>query len=296
MSLQEDISKQSQKLNVGTIVKLYELDLTDVGESSTIYFTESIGRDYTPISFNSRSYTPIDIQATGFGSNSNGTNIRPKLVVSNVLLTLIPYLLSYRNLIGAKLTRRRTLERFLDGYPDANPSAEFTPDVFKIKSIPQRNNYNIEFELSSYIDSETTKVPGRLILRNYCSQIYRIYSSVLSDFSYEKATCPYATDYYYTKYGEYTTDKSKDVCGKMEKHCTLRYSGKRAKLVSSTYGKPIYIQDTQPTGVPSLTCWLDTSQVPNVWYIYNTNGNNEWNELASLPLPTYAFPSVARFR
>jgi len=170
---QEDIASDVQKLAVGNIVNLYELDLTDIGGTSILYFTESIDDDYTPIFFNAREYTPIHMQTSGWQTTGTEQLPRPKMVVSNVLLTFASYINTFDSLVGAKLTRRRTLEKYLDGKPTANPNAEFAPDIYKILSMPQRTKAAVEFELTPYVDFEGIKIPKRQILRDFCRQTYR---------------------------------------------------------------------------------------------------------------------------
>ena len=163
MSFQEDIASDVQKLTVGNIVSLYELDLTDIGSSDILYFTESIDNDYTPIYFNSREYTPIHMQTSGWQVTGTETLPRPKMLISNVLLTFASYINAFENLVGAKLTRRRTLDKYLDGRAEANPNAEFAPDIYRIRSMPQKTKAVAEFELTPYMDFEGIKIPKRQI-------------------------------------------------------------------------------------------------------------------------------------
>lgn len=86
-----------------------------------------------PTSRNGEIYQALPITAEGFELTGKGTLPRPKLAVSNIagtistLLTTLP-----EGLQGAKVTRIRTLGRYLDAVnfpgsvnPTADPYAEF---------------------------------------------------------------------------------------------------------------------------------------------------------------------------
>jgi len=297
MTFQSDIASDVQNLAVGNIVNLYELDMTEISgnPSDILYFTESIDNDYTPISFNAREYTPIHMQTSGWQVTGTESLPRPKIIVSNVLLTFASYINSFNDLVGATLIRRRTLEKYLDGKPEANPNAEFAPDIFRIRSLPQKTKAVAEFELAPFMDHEGIKIPKRLILRDFCRQAYRNWND--GSFDYSNASCPYVSTYCYTRLGAYTADCSQDDCGKELTDCEMRYAGIKALRGPGT----IYIQDTEPSGTVHGDFWLNTGVEPNVWYrrsiIHIGPATFEsWPELKPDPLPTWAFPSVARFR
>lgn len=290
MSFQENIASDVQKLAVGNIVNLYEVDLEEAGGTGVLYFTESIDNDYTPISFNAREYTPIHMQSSGWQVTGTESLPRPTISVSNVLLTFASYINSFDSLVGAKFTRRRTLEKYLDGKPTANPNAEFAADIYRIRSMPQKTKAVAQFELTPYVDFEKIKIPKRQILRDFCRQIYRRYDSDTGTFDYTKATCPYVGTYCYTRLGSYTTTQSEDSCGKELSDCEMRFAG----VVAERSGQDIFIQATEPGGAGWRDFWLDTSSEPNIWKKKNVLGH--WNTAKPDPLPTWAFPSVARFR
>jgi len=295
------IASDVQNLAVGNIVSLYELDLSNIGGDSEdiLYFSESIDNDYTPIFFNAREYQPIHMRTEGWQVTGTESMPRPKLIVSNVLLTFASYINAFQDLVGAVLTRRRTLEKYLDGEPGANPNAEFAPDIFVIRSMPQKTKAVAEFELAPFMDAEGIKLPKRQILRDFCRQTYRNYKAPA--FIYTNASCPYVGVYNYTRLGAYTTDNSLDNCGKELSDCEMRYAGIAAIARTTQYGTTIYIQATEPAGTVHNDCWLDTSTTPNIWYtrsilVIGPATFSTWPVLKPEPLPTWAFPSVARFR
>ncbi len=279
------IASDVQNLAVGNIIDLYEIDLESIGEDGTLRFTQSIDNDYTPILFGGYEFVPIHMKTEGWSMTSADTLPRPKIMISNVLLTFASYINDFKSLIGAKFTRRRTLEKYLDGKPEANPTAEFAPDIYRIRTMPQKTKAVAEFELTPYMDFEGQKVPKRQILRDFCRQTYRNWIVDPGVFDYTNATCPYTNDYCYDRLGAYTTDETKDDCGKSLSDCEMRYAGNN---VTGT----VYIQDSDPGGIDGDS-WLETDIVPNIWY---KKLAGVWVELKPSPLPTYAFPSVSRFK
>jgi lambda family phage minor tail protein L len=122
------------------------------------------------------------------------------------------------------LTRRRTLKKYLDGEPGADPTAEFPADVWEISKKMGEDKLSITFELHPFIDREGRKIPGRVILRDTCSFLYRYYDS---GFVYpapvNSESCPYTGSSYWKRDGSSTGDPALDDCGKRVSDCKLRF-------------------------------------------------------------------------
>src|SRR3546814_18403294 len=61
----------------------------------------------------------------------------------------------------AKLTRRRTLAKYLDGMPDADPDEEFPPEIWFIEQKVGETSEAVEFELASAMDFQGVQLPRR---------------------------------------------------------------------------------------------------------------------------------------
>jgi lambda family phage minor tail protein L len=295
MTFESHIAQDVQQAAVGNIVNLYEIDLNDIGSDQVLYITEYVNDDYTPIYFDGQEYTPIQMESEGWQVTGQETLPRPKIRFSNTLLTFASYVYTFDDLIGAKVTRIRTFEKYLDGNTNPNSAAKFAPDIYRIRQKTSHNKYYIEFELSPFMDFEKTQIPKRQIIRDFCRWKYRVWNPTESKFVYEKATCPYVSAYRYTRLGAYTTDSSEDFCGKLLTDCEMRFAGVKAKRIEEG-GNTIYIQATEPASPNDRDCWLDTSSLPNIWKIYVVTTTSYWTELKPDPLPFSGFPSVARFR
>ena len=176
-----------QKINPSSIVELFQLELiTAIHGSNTKYYfhngTNTNGN--TNLIFNNIEYTKMPIEAEGFEFNGKQTP-RPRLRISNILGTFTTILLTLpQGLEGAKVTRVRTLARYVDnsnftggqillengsnllledgfaidmdqginpfGTPD--PTATFDEQIFIIDRKTTENREIIEFELAATYD------------------------------------------------------------------------------------------------------------------------------------------------
>ena len=215
----DTLASDLQKPSVGGLITFYQLDATNVGASSIWYFTQAV-KDTGPVLFNSQEYTPIDIKAEGFDISTGGTMPRPTLAVSNIDSTLAAEIIDYNDLLGCKLIRIRTLSKYLDGEPAADPTVEFPRDIYIIHKKVAQNKQIVQWELAAKIDLSNLKIPKRQILRDTCTHTYRHYDG---GFIYTNVSCPYTGSSYFEFDGTPTANAVEDVCGRKLSDCKLRY-------------------------------------------------------------------------
>ena len=154
-------------------------------------------------------YNPWPIKAEGFARTSE-QQPTPKLTVGNIDGSISLLCLSFDDLVGAVLTRRRTFGKYLDGQPGADPTAEFPPEVWFVERKALETREAVEFELSSALDFNGVKLPRRQIIANQCS------------FDYRGPGCAYVGIPVATVLDEPTSDPALDRCGKRLSSCKLR--------------------------------------------------------------------------
>jgi lambda family phage minor tail protein L len=225
-----DMDETVQLFAPGEMVVLFELDCSFVGGpvyhfTSTAYSTEAIV-------FDGVTYVPIDVEADGFECSGQGSLPTPKIRLSNANQVVNSAVITYSDLIGATFTRIRTFKQFLDDGDTPNPAAVMPLDIYKIERKVNQNKVFIEWELSASIDQAGKKLPGRQVLKDACTHIYRRY--VDGDFDYSKATCPYVDTNYFTRIDEDTTNPALDQCGKRLTSCRLRF-GEHGKLPTRSF-------------------------------------------------------------
>lgn len=220
MATNQSIKEDIQKLNVGSaLIELYKLDLTPVG-GSIYYFTKGPLNGAT-IEFNGVPYPPIPIETEGFEYPGNGKMPRPTIRFSNVLLSFLSTVITYKDMVGAVLTRRRTFKKYLDGEASADPYAQFPADIYYVERKIKQNKYLIELQLICALDLENLFIPKRQCL-DICTHRYSTTESW--------ATCPYdGSEGYFDDEGNSTT-LANDKCGKKLFDCRLRYPNPNDKL------------------------------------------------------------------
>ena len=111
MSVRADISQ----LGTMSLVEMFVYDDRAIGGSNILRWhagTKPTGN--MPIVWQGLTYEPFPIEATGFEANAAGKLPRPTLRASNIGGTLGAYLRALQDALGAKVTRKRTLGKYLD--------------------------------------------------------------------------------------------------------------------------------------------------------------------------------------
>lgn len=123
------IAAEIQTLAPSAIIEMFEIDATIVG--GVIYrFHPGKNNLLTDIIWQGQAYSAFPIEADGFEWNGRGQLPRPKIRVSNVLGTISALVLAHEDLVGCKVTRIRTLAKFLDAgnFPDRRNLLTYTQD------------------------------------------------------------------------------------------------------------------------------------------------------------------------
>ena len=212
------IREEVQKLNPSAIVELFELDTRNYTGGSILRFHTGTNQLNDYIVWNGNEYVPFPIQIDGFEWKSTGTLPRPKASIANVTGIISESLRSMDDLIGSKLTRIRTFVKYLDSVnfpggvnPTADPTAEFSRDIFFINRKVNENKYSVEFELASMIDVQGINIPRRVAIANVCMWKYR------------GSECGYTGGAVADYNDQLTTVLANDSCGKRLSSCKLRF-------------------------------------------------------------------------
>lgn len=107
--MQEEINKLNQE---SPLVELFTLDCTQLG-GAAYNFTPHFGEGGV-LYFNSTAYQSIPIISDGWEMTSSGAQPRPTLSLSNVNNVLLNAVITLGDIVGAKVTRIRTMAKFLD--------------------------------------------------------------------------------------------------------------------------------------------------------------------------------------
>jgi lambda family phage minor tail protein L len=218
MTLPAKIASDVQKAAPGARVELFEIDTAPIGGTAVYRFTPGTDAGAAVV-FNSLTYYPANMTASGWTVSGQGQMPRPVLSIA-LSATLLAAVLTYDDLVGALVTRRQTFAKYLDGHAEEDPTAEFPEEVYEINKKTEQGRAGITWELRALTDLEGRKLPGRKVIRDWCYLRYRVYAS--GAFVYTNATCPYQGSGYFDAEGVAATAAT-DVCGKRLSDCVLRY-------------------------------------------------------------------------
>ncbi len=209
------IQASSVLLEPGSRVRLYNLDATSIDPAAgELNFHGHQGDGI--IYWQGVPYTPWAIEASGFKRDGERP-ASPTLAVANTHGMLTDMCLQYDDLIGATLTVKSTLTKFLDeqNFPDGNPTAdpyEYYPDEVWYLDRKEHEDFTVvRWALSSALDFNGVRLPRRVIVANQCGWRYR------------SAECGYAGPPV-AKYDDTpTADPALDDCSRRVSGCKLRF-------------------------------------------------------------------------
>lgn len=132
-----------------------------------------------PIWWQGKQFQPMPIEAEGFERAASGTLPRPKLRIANIGGLSGALLRQMRGGLGAKITRKRTLGKYLDavnfpsGNPYADPTTHFPDEVYYLARKSSENAIWLEVELAVKFDVAGIRLPRRQVMASTCQWIYR---------------------------------------------------------------------------------------------------------------------------
>ena len=219
-----------QAISPSAIIELFTLELNALQHGVTTTYRFHAGTSLNSngeLVWAGNSYTRFPVEAEGFAYEGKGALPRPKIRCSNILGTITSILLSLpKGLEGAKVTRIRTLARYLDAvnfpggvnpYGTPDPTAEFPREVYYVDRKAAETRDVVEFELAAAFDLIGVRAPKRQCISNICQWVYR------------SAECGYTGTNYFNESDQSVASAAQDVCGKRLNSCKVRF-GANAEL------------------------------------------------------------------
>lgn len=211
------ITSEIQKLEPSAIIELFELDASAFGAGISRFHAGTNGLRQNVV-WAGNTYTAFPVQASGFEWSGQGSLPRPRLTVANVTGAISLLVIQYDDLLGARVTRRRTLAKYLDAVnftgginATADATAAFADDVYYIDRKTLETRDTVEFELSAAFDVAGVQLPRRQIIQNVCQWVYR------------GAECSYTGGSYFDANDAAVGSLGLDVCGKRLTSCKARF-------------------------------------------------------------------------
>lgn len=170
-----NIAIQLATLAHDAVIELFEVDATVLGGGVT-RFHNATNALRGSVVWQGNAFEHWPIEASGFAASANGRFARPTLKVSNASGVIGVLVREYRGLKGARLTRKRTLARYLDAvnFPggvnaSADPATHYPDDVWFLDRQAQRDKRVVVYELASPMDVAGVQLPRRQVMANSCA-------------------------------------------------------------------------------------------------------------------------------
>jgi lambda family phage minor tail protein L len=170
MTLATDV----QSLEPGTLISLFEIDLSPAGFPSEpiLRFYPGTEADYGDVVFAGNTYSAFPVTVSGFEMTSDGPMPRPTMTASNVAGAMTAQLRQFNDFLGAKVTRIRTFSKYLDSGASPDGTAKVI-DIFYVEQKKSENKNVLQLELTSAIDLMDKQLPGRIMVANMCPWYYK---------------------------------------------------------------------------------------------------------------------------
>lgn len=213
MGVRRDVSQ----LGSLEMVEMFEWDDRVIGGTDVIRWHPGTTVTEQAIVWQGETYTAMAIEAEGFEVTGTGKLPRPTIRAANIGGVLGAYLRSMTDGLGTKVTRKRTLGRYLDAvnFPDGNPYADpntaFPDEIFFVSRKALENPIFIELELAVPFDVEGVLLPRRQVIAGTCQWVYR------------SAECGYTGPPVQDINGNPTSDPAQDACRKTLPACRARF-------------------------------------------------------------------------
>jgi lambda family phage minor tail protein L len=170
--------------------------------------------------FSGVTFTPFPLLIEGMSWTTRGAMPRPKVTIPDIDSYFTSLLAGYQDLLGCPITRLRVFADNLDGGRDPDPTSYFGPEVWLVDRVARQDpGEEVVIELANPLDLQGKMLPGRQVIRDTCTHIYRYMNGSF----FVPGTCPYAGISYFKADGSVTAVPAEDACGKRLKDCKLRF-------------------------------------------------------------------------
>lgn len=211
----DNVAIQLAGLRHDAELEFFVIDATAIG-GSVYRFHAGTNELRQAVVWQGQTYQPIPVVATGFAKTTQGALPRPTLTFSNVTNLVGALVIETSGLLGAVVTRKRTLKKYLDevnfaaGNASADPLAGYADEVWKIDRVAKRNKLIVQFELASAMDVAGVMLPRRQVLADTCT------------FEYRQEGCGYTGPAVAKADDTPTSNPAEDDCGHCMRSCRLR--------------------------------------------------------------------------
>lgn len=175
--ISQDTLNEAAKLAQSARITLWEIDLTQSG-GDRYFFCNEANEKGEAVTWQGQKYDVYPVEGSGFEMNGKGAAARPSLKVSNLYGMVTGMVEDSHSLVGATVIRRIVYARFLDavnfqsGNQEADPEQE-SVSRWVIEQCSDLTAVSATFVLATPTETDGCVFPGRIMLANTCTWIYR---------------------------------------------------------------------------------------------------------------------------
>lgn len=167
-----------QGLTGDAIIELMILDLAPIDPTIDpslryIRFCNWNIADGQPVYYGADQYIALPYQSSGWQMKGSGVPPNPSISLGNIGLEWSGLINTWEDLIGAKLTRRRVLARYLSAGATSPRTDHWPDEIWFIQQKESENKLAVTFRLASAFDLDGIQLPRRRTLRYSCMWAYR---------------------------------------------------------------------------------------------------------------------------
>lgn len=160
MTIQQDVRAQA----VESVVDLFELDCSMLG-GSVYRFSPQLNSNYTAVTFNNLVWNPMPIFIENLQYSGSEAPAKPSLSISNVSKVMLPAIITLGDIVGAKLTHWRTLDKYLGTGSTPSGLAFLPKDIWWVERKEHQNKHTVKWMLTSELNRADRRLPRRLFLK-----------------------------------------------------------------------------------------------------------------------------------
>lgn len=199
-----------QKLEPGNLVDLYELDGTLIGGSILRFHGyQQVGG----IRWQGQDYDPWPLEVTGL-ARTGQQQPTPTFSLGNVDSSISALCQAFQDLVGSEVRMHRTLSKYLDGQPGANPAQELL-DIWIVERKASESRTAIQFELSNPMAFAGQQLPSEQIVADVCQWVAKG--------GYRGPNCGYTGPPVMDVRDRPTSDPALDNCSGTMRACWARF-------------------------------------------------------------------------
>lgn len=192
----------------------------DAGFTGPLPWSE--GRGVGAVTFAGQAYTAFPLLIESISWTARGPRPRPRVTIPDIDSYATQLLLGYQQMLGCPVRRVRVFAANLDGGSDPDTTSFFGPETWYVDRVARHLPGEVlVLELADPLDLQGKMLPGRQVIRDVCTHIYRRWTGT----SFAAGTCPYAGGSYWKADGTGTVVPAEDVCGKRLSDCKKRFPG-----------------------------------------------------------------------